>query len=82
MDGIVQRATPLAVAAVASTAVQVGEGGALCAWLPDGRGYRAAPVTVAGARAGVTNVRSGLRAGEQVLSNPADVLEDPACPSP
>lgn len=82
VDGSVQRATPLEVVAVPSTAVQVGEGGGLCAWLPDGKGYRAVPVTVAGARAGVTNVRSGVRAGEQVLSNPADVLEDPACPSP
>ena len=82
IDGLVQRATPLNVLAVPSTAIQVGRGGALCAWLPDGTTYRAVTVTTAGARAGVTNVVTGLAAGSRVLANPADVLEAPACPSP
>lgn len=82
VDGIVRRAQPLDALAVPSTAVQVGADGALCVWLSDGAGYRAAPVRVAGARAGVTNVVSGLSAGDSVLANPAAVLEDPSCPSP
>lgn len=82
IDGLVQRATPLNVLAVPSTAIQVGRAGALCAWLPDGTTYRAVTVTTAGARAGVTNVVTGLAAGSRVLANPADVLEAPACPSP
>ena len=41
---------------------------------------RAAAVTLAGARAGVTNVASGLRTEDQVLANPAQVLGAPQCP--
>jgi hypothetical protein len=37
-------------------------------------------VTLAGSRAGVTDVVSGLSAGDQVLVNPADVLDAWQCP--
>jgi multidrug efflux pump subunit AcrA (membrane-fusion protein) len=81
VDGVVQRAEALEVLAVPSTAVQAGANGGLCVWLPEGGAYRAVEVTVAGARAGVTNVRTGLSPGQEVLANPADVLEAPGCPS-
>jgi hypothetical protein len=56
--------------------------GALCVWVPGAAGgYIPSPVQLGGARAGVTNVTSGLAAGEQVLANPAEVLDDPQCPS-
>jgi hypothetical protein len=81
LDGTLQRAEPLNVVAVPSTAIVTGRTGQLCAWLPDGRGgYRAQPVTVAGARGGVTNVRTGIAAGEGVLANPSEVLGSPVCP--
>lgn len=81
VDGAVQRAEPLNVVAVPSTAVTGGASGQLCAWLPDGAGgYRAQPVTLAGARAGVTNVRTGIVAGQEVLANPAEVLSSTVCP--
>jgi hypothetical protein len=82
-DGIpvtTRRKTPLQALAVPSSAVMTNEKGALCLWLPDGKSYRAVTVTVAGARAGVTNIASGLGAEEKVLSNPAQVLKEPQCP--
>jgi hypothetical protein len=76
----IRRATPLQAMGVPSTAVMVNDAGQLCVWLPAGSAYRAATVTVAGARGGITNVATGLTAGQQVLSNPAQVLERPQCP--
>lgn len=76
----IRRATPLQAMGVPSTAVMVNDSGTLCVWLPEGTAYRAATVTVAGARGGITNVASGLEAGQQFLSNPAQVLERPQCP--
>ena len=82
LTGVVQRVTPLQVVAVPATAVQTGASGALCVWAPgDGRTYVARTVTLAGSRTGVTNVKTGLEAGEQVLANPSEVLEQPSCPS-
>lgn len=76
----IRRATPLQAMGVPSTAVMVNDSGALCVWLPEATGYRAVTVTLAGARGGITNVASGLAAGQQFLSNPAQVLERPQCP--
>ncbi len=76
----IRRATPLQAMGVPSTAVMVNDSGALCVWLPEGSAYRAVTVTLAGARGGITNVASGLAAGQQFLSNPAQVLERPQCP--
>jgi hypothetical protein len=80
VDGELRRANPLEVLAVPSTAVTTGPQGTLCVWLEEAVGYRAAPVTVAGARAGVASIASGLRSTDRVLANPAQVLEQPACP--
>jgi hypothetical protein len=82
-DGIpalTKRKTPLQALAVPSSAVMTNESGTLCLWLPEGDDYRAVTVTVAGARGGVTNIASGLEASQQVLSNPAQVLDEPQCP--
>jgi hypothetical protein len=82
-DGIpalTRRKTPLQALAVPSSAVMTNEKGTLCLWLPDGKAYRPVTVTVAGARGGVTNIASGLGASQQVLSNPAQVLDEPQCP--
>ena len=79
-SGIVQRATPLDAAAMPSTAVMTGEHGQLCAWLPDGKAYRAVDVTVADARAGITDVTGGIEPGEQLLATPGQVLAAPQCP--
>lgn len=81
LDGIVQRAVPLKVIAIPSTAVTTGPGGGLCVWLEARPGeYRPQAVTLAGSRAGVTNVAEGLSAGSRLLANPAGVLSSTACP--
>lgn len=77
----VQRREPLNAVAVPSAAVMTNSSGALCVWVPEGTAFAARPVQLGGARAGVTNVTSGIAAGEQVLANPAEVLDDPQCPS-
>jgi hypothetical protein len=82
-DALIERETPLRSLAVPSTAIVANAAGALCAWVvdaTDGQGYRPVAVTLAGSRAGVTDVVSGLSVGDQVLANPGDVLEDPLCP--
>lgn len=80
LPATIRRATPLQAMGVPSTAVMVNDSGTLCVWLPEGTAYRAVTVTVAGARGGITNVAVGLAAGQQFLSNPAQVLERPQCP--
>jgi hypothetical protein len=79
-SGIVQRATPLDAAAIPSSSVMTGARGQLCAWVPDGKQYRAVEVTVADARAGITDVIAGLHPGDQLLANPGQVLAAPQCP--
>ncbi len=82
-DGIpalARRKVPLQALAVPSSAVMTNDRGALCLWLPEDKAYRAVTVTIAGARGGVTNVATGLEASQQVLANPAEVLENPQCP--
>ena len=82
-DGIpalTRRKTALQALAVPSSAVMTHDRGVLCVWLPEGKAYRAVEVTLAGARAGVTNIASGVRAEDQVVANPAQVLEAPQCP--
>jgi len=78
--GTLERATPLDAVAIPSTAVMVGSNGGLCAWVPNGGGYKAVAILVDGASAGVTNAVSGLKAGEQLLANPGQALKDARCP--
>ncbi|HNM78135.1 MAG TPA: hypothetical protein PKI89_07225 [Tepidiformaceae bacterium] len=82
-DGIsaqTRRKTPLQALAVPSSSVMTNATGTLCVWVAEGSAYRPVTVTVAGARGGVTNVASGLEPTQQVLANPAQVLENPQCP--
>jgi hypothetical protein len=82
-DALIERETPLQSLAVPSTAIMANAAGDLCAWVADatdGRDYRPVAVTLAGSRAGVTDVVAGLSVGDQVLANPADVLADARCP--
>lgn len=82
-DGIpalIRRRTPLQALAIPSSSVMTNAAGTLCVWLAEGGVYRAAAVTIAGARGGVTNVASGIAAQDEVLSNPAQVIEAPQCP--
>ncbi len=82
-DGIAvltRRRTPLQTLAVPSSAVMTNERGTLCLWLSEAEAYRAAEITVAGARGGVTNVATGLQASQELLVNPSQVLGDPQCP--
>lgn len=82
-DGIpalIRRRTPLQALAIPSSSVMTNPAGTLCVWLAEGGAYRAAAVTIAGARGGVTNVASGIAAQDEVLTNPAQVIEAPQCP--
>jgi hypothetical protein len=82
-DGIpalTKRKTPLQTLAVPSSSVMTNDAGTLCVWRLEDKAYRAVTVTIAGARGGVTNVATGLEASQQVLANPAQVLENPQCP--
>lgn len=81
-DGIpalARRKAPLQALAVPSSSVMTNDRGALCLWLPEDKAYRAVTVTIAGARGGVTNVATGLEASQEVLANPAQVLDNPQC---
>jgi hypothetical protein len=80
LDGIVQRAEPLNVVAIPSTAVQVGPSGDLCVWVPEGTGYRPVPIRAGGARAGVTNVTEGLIAGTAFSPTPPTCWRRPSVP--
>lgn len=79
-SGSVRRKTPLHTLGVPSAAVQANAAGALCVWVADGKSYTAMPVKLASARAGVSNVSSGIDASAQVLVNPSAALEHPQCP--
>lgn len=82
-DAAIERETALRALAVPSTAIVANATGGLCAWVADASsnpGFRPVAVTLAGSRAGVTDVVSGLSAEDQVLVNPADVLDDWQCP--
>lgn len=82
-DVAIERETPLQSLAVASTAIVANAAGGLCAWVVDAGsnpGFRPVAVTLAGSRAGVTDVVAGLSPEDQVLVNPADVLDDWQCP--
>lgn len=82
-DGIpalTRRKVPLQALAVPSSAVMTNEHGTLCIWLAEDKTYRSSTVVIAGARGGVTNIASGLEASQQVLANPAQILDSPQCP--
>lgn len=79
-SGSVRLAQPLAVWALPASAVMSGADGRLCVWVERGGTYEPTTVEVVGGRAGVTFVRPAATSAA-VLENPADILDEPACPS-
>lgn len=81
VSGTVRRVDPMPVWAVPSSAIQTEEDGRLCIWRESGAGFRPQPVEVVAGRAGVAFLEPADSTAVRLLVNPADVLEDPACPS-
>jgi len=81
VGGTVHRAAPVPVWALPSTAVVAGEDGELCVWTNGSGSYLPVAVEVVAARAGVTFIEPAAADQPLVLHNPAEVLDDPACPS-
>lgn len=68
------------VLGVPPTAIIAGPGGELCAWVSLGGAYEKREILVSGGDASVSYVGHGLEAGEVVILNPAEILENPSCP--
>ena len=79
-SGRIRRAEPLAVVEVPATAVVADAEGATCVFVPDGDGFVARGVVLAGGRVSRVDVAEGLEAGGEVLVNPQDVFDAPSCP--
>ncbi len=79
--GTVLRVDPMPVWAVPSAAIQTGEDGRTCLWTESRSGFLPMSVGVVAGRAGVTFVQPAGSTGVRILVNPAQVLEDPTCPS-
>lgn len=80
VEGSIHRAQPRLVWTVPTAAVSSGPEGELCVWVDEGTDYAAMPISLVSSQAGVsyleprgTNVR--------LLTNPAEVLDEPSCPS-
>lgn len=84
LEGFVALAEPASAWRVPTASVVVGGSGALCVWLADRDDqypYEASSVVVSSSTpTGVTLLTAGVRAGDHVLANPFEVLEDPSCP--
>lgn len=80
-SGTVRRADPVAVWAIPAAAIQAGADGRLCIWTDNGTGFESLPVQVFTGTAGVTLVEPAGVPPPRLLTNPADVLQEPACPS-
>jgi peptidoglycan hydrolase-like protein with peptidoglycan-binding domain len=78
--GRVVRAEPVEALVIPATAVVSNASGGLCVFVPDGDGFTATPVELAGGRVATVNVASGLGSGDDVLANPSDIFEAPSCP--
>ncbi len=76
----VRRAVPLKVLELPATAVVSNEFGKTCVWVPGNRGFDPREVTLGTGQTSRVNVLEGVNSGDQVLINPADVLEDTTCP--
>lgn len=80
VTGRIRRAERVETLEIPATAVVSNAVGTLCVFLPDGDGFAPTPVELSGGRVSRVNVASGLSRGDDVLVNPADVLEAPSCP--
>lgn len=81
VSGVVVRVDPIPLWAIPSSAIQTGGDGRLCIWTASGAGFQAKPVEIVAGRAGVTFLQPVEEEAIQLLVNPAEVLEDPTCPS-
>lgn len=79
-SGSVRLAEPIRLWALPASAVMAGPDGRLCIWVVEGTGYAPLAVEVMSARAGVSFVRPTAAPGN-ILQNPSEVLDEPACPS-
>jgi len=80
VEGSIYRSQPRLVWTVPTTAVSSGPGGELCVWVEEGVGYEATPVTLVSSQAGVTYLEP-RGTTVMLLTNPAEVLDEPSCPS-
>ncbi len=77
--GTLKLATPRVAYVVPATAIVADEDGATCVFVADSTAYTPRLVTLGGGRASTVDVVSGLDDGDQVLVNPGDLFEVPAC---
>lgn len=78
--GMIRPKHPRPVIEVPATAVMSNKDGDICVWVQKSNSFESRPVTLGGGRVSLVEVEGGLAQGEQVLVNPAEILEDPACP--
>jgi peptidoglycan hydrolase-like protein with peptidoglycan-binding domain len=77
--GRIRIAQPTTEITVPATAVVASQDGSLCVYVPADSGFVPQAVTVGSGRVSTVDIESGLVAGDEVLANPADVLDSPAC---
>lgn len=78
--GRVRRANPVVAVEIPATGVTSNAAGAVCVLTPDGVTFSPMPVTIDGGRVARVFVISGLEPGDEILVNPAEVLDNPVCP--
>ncbi len=79
--GLIRRAVPLDTLDIPVSAVMVGREGVNCVWVASGvDSYLPREVSLGEGRTGLVVVTAGLSIEDQLLVNPAEILEDPSCP--
>jgi peptidoglycan hydrolase-like protein with peptidoglycan-binding domain len=79
-EGRVAKSTPTTALVVPSTAVMSDPSGGLCVYVASASGFEPRWIQVSGGQATTVYVSSGLEQREEVLANPADVLDSASCP--
>lgn len=79
ISGRVTSQNPVEVIEVPASAVMSSADGELCVWVPGPDGYMARAVELEGGGVAQVFVVSGLSAGDEVLANPAEILNDRTC---
>lgn len=79
-QGTVRREEPRPVWSIPTAAISSGAAGDLCIWVERQGDYEAVPIVALSSQAGVTYVEPG-DSPPMLLTNPADVLASPSCPS-
>lgn len=79
--GRIRREVPVAALEVPATAIVTNRSGATCVFIPTGDGgFEARSVTLGSGQISRVGVVDGLDAGDEVLVNPPDIFDTPACP--